>query len=67
MTTPQLHGELGRAQQQSRRRSEAAKKAWRTRRRRARPTAVMRRWLEWLGRRPENVIVQTTTTASRSP
>lgn len=39
-------------------RSDAAKKAWQTRRRLAVPTAVMLRWLEWLDRRPENVIAQ---------
>lgn len=62
MTTPTLssriHGEINRAAAKKRMRSEAAKKAWRTRRRLARPTKVMRKWLEWLAARPANVIVQ---------
>src|SRR5437773_169645 len=61
----QIYGAARRAEGLARRRSEAAQKAWRTRRRRARPTPTMRRWLEWLGR-PENVIVQWTTTGRGS-
>jgi hypothetical protein len=40
------------------RRIQAAKKAWRTRRRLAKPSKKMREWLVWLARYPENVIVQ---------
>lgn len=62
MTTPTLSMQMfGQSQWEiyrKRQRSEAAKKAWKTRRRLARPTPTMRKWLEWLARRPENVIVQ---------
>lgn len=56
MSTPtlsmQIFGQMQQEEGIKRRRSEAAKKAWRTRRRRARPTPAMRRILEHLTKKP---------------
>jgi hypothetical protein len=54
----QIFGEMQREEGRKRRRHEAAKKAWRTRKRLAKPTPEMRKWLEWLCRLPTQAIVQ---------
>src|SRR5690242_15185766 len=54
----QMFGQMQREAGLHRVRSEAAKKAWRTRRRLATPTPEMRKWLEWLNRSDKYAIVQ---------
>lgn len=62
MSTPtlsmQLFGQTQREKAAKKARSEAAKKAWQTRKRRAKPSATMNLWLYWLSRNPTHAIVQ---------
>lgn len=71
MSTPtlsmQIHGEMGRAKALARSRSEAAKKAWRTRRRLAKPSPRMLVVLAYLAKHAEARLALGYITYNRRP
>jgi len=63
----QIHGETGRAKALARSRSEAAKKAWRTRRRLAKPSPQMGKVLAYLAKHGEARLALGYITYDRRP